>query len=339
MSLLSENEYKEGNGLIPRLAQTKMTSGLLGMLQSMGKSDALYNDSSGYTANNYSTWGARRKVFYGLEQLLTTLRSSEGEACANAYITLDSYPSWLYTDGVTNFRPAEDMQLDNLIEELVGFDDADFDGEGVPATVGKGLAAFPDRRETGTDSNTHFGYTWDGFSDSVELITELMRPGSEYCITGNLTNMLDSLFTGYKASDAELRSLRHTLGIILVSKIAYSSGDENPLKKMLTERVPTVLEEFQGHYANLLSLGKGLLQEDGLVAYMMSNLHSDFTAEETIDQLYDFLGSDIMYDPDSYLGGLFWADMEDLMTQMAGAMSSGSGEVNFYGDFGEVFEQ
>ncbi|MCP4135025.1 MAG: hypothetical protein GY754_28885, partial [bacterium] len=37
MSLLSENEYKEGNGLIPRLAQTKMTSGLLGMLQSMGK--------------------------------------------------------------------------------------------------------------------------------------------------------------------------------------------------------------------------------------------------------------------------------------------------------------
>jgi len=298
VQVLTESEGSDtalADGLIPALAKTEMVSKLMSFLQTTGDSTGIYSDVN-KTSSDYTQWGARRKVFYGLEQVFTSIKSSRGVATERNYFNL------LYPDGMFTTREV-DVNLDSLLDELIGSD-----------PLGKGLAVFVDHRE---ESHPDYieGYNWDNYYKLTEGIGELLsKKGStsgEYCITDNLVNVLESTLSSFNATDAQLKGVRHTLGSVFTEyddaqgKWVYPQD----LKNILTVHLPDILDAYQGHHQNLIFFANSMLMKDGFIEYLLANLDSRYPAEDVYTQLHAFLGNELVCLPDSAL----WCDLNELL--------------------------
>ncbi|MFW5860871.1 MAG: hypothetical protein ACOCWZ_01365 [Spirochaetota bacterium] len=313
ISVLTEdgsNEEANCDGLVPALAETNMVTKLMAFLQTTGDTSGVYADVN-KTSDDYTQWGARRKVFYGLEQVFTTIKCSEGTATSRGYFDV-YHPEWMFT-----MRDV-DVNLDGLLDELIGYSDPDPNND----LHGKGLAVFVDNR---TDSNPN--RNWDNYYKLTEGIGELLsKKGStsgEYCITDNLVNVLESTLSSFNATDEQLKGVRHTLGSVFTEyddaqgKWVYPQD----LKNILTVHLPEILDAYQGHHQNLVYFANTMLMKDGFVEYLMKTLDSRYPAEDVYTQLHAFLGNELVCLPDSPL----WCDLNELLISFVDMMIQQNG--------------
>lgn len=304
-AVLTENSQAAADGVIPALTNSKMVTKLMALLQQIGQYGygalPIYQDGT-KDSSDYADWGARRKIFYGLEQIVTRMKCNKSIEQTRGYYGI-SYPEWMFV------KNSDDIDLDVALDELIGYDDVG----GNPYVWGKGLAAFVDHRDP-----THPNYkvwNWNNYYKLVNGLGELMSnqgaTNGYYCINDDLIEMIDKTLTSFKATNAQLKGVRHTLGTVLY----YYDDDTsqwiipNELNDIMTGYLPQILQEYTGYNADLLSVASNMLVDDGFVEYFMTNLSSPHPSADVFNQLYEFLNLDLIKSKDSRL----WDDLNELM--------------------------
>ncbi len=304
-AVLTENSQAAADGVIPALANSTMVTKLMALLQKIGQYGygalPIYQDGT-KDSSDYADWGARRKIFYGLEQIVTRMKCNKSIEQTRNYYGI-SYPEWMFV------KNSDDIDMDVALDELIGYDDAG----GNPYVWGKGLAAFVDHRDSAHPN--YQGWNWNNYYKLVNGLGELMSnqgaTNGYYCINDDLIEMIDKTLTSFKATNAQLKGVRHTLGTVLY----YYDDDTsqwiipNELNDILTGYLPQILQEYTGYNADLLSVASNMLVDDGFVEYFMSNLSSPHPSEDVFNQLYEFLNLDLIKSKDSRL----WDDLNELM--------------------------
>ena len=287
IGMLSENEVNHCDGLISLLPETNLITDILELFKKLG--DSRYDDPLTADSDDYRTWGERRRMFYGLEQIVSTIKSREGEAIARDYIDID-FPSWMFTD---YGKRDEDVDLETITDELIGSD-----------ITGKGIAVLPDYRDP--DHPAYRGYDWINYERLLDSCSELLsskgNTGGQYNIMDKVINMMDKLLTSVDTTDNHIRGLRHTLGSVFAE---YRDGNWNypqNLKFIVTDELPKIIDVFNGGYNDLMNLllgtedwDQGLLSDDGLISYMLDSLDSEMPASEffvDIEAFLRFIGED-----------------------------------------------
>jgi hypothetical protein len=203
-------------------------------------------------------------------------------------------------------KNSDDIDMDVALDELIGYDD-------VGGVWGKGLAAFVDHRDPAHPN--YKGWNWNNYYKLINGLGELMSnkgaTNGYYCINDDLIAMIDKTLTSFKATNAQLRGVRHTLGTVLY----YYDDDTsqwiipNELKDIMTGYLPQILQEYTGYNADLLSVASNMLVDDGFLEYFLTNLSSPHPSEDVFNQLYEFLNLDLIKSKDSRL----WDDLNELM--------------------------
>jgi len=319
-NLMTENSTAAADGLIPALANTSMVSKLLAFLQKTGRNGDIYEDIEP-DSDDFTQWGARRKIMYGLEQIVTTIKAAKSkELQSNYFIEAINYPSWMFTnnDGSlsSNDQTHGVVNLNTALDELIGSSDTD----NTPETGEKGLAVFVDGRPV---DNSNPDRNWINYYKLMNGVGELLSNNGlttgTYNITEDLITVLDNTLTSFKATNNQLKGLRHTLGTVL-----YYYDDStsqwivpNELKDITTRYLPQILQAFDGRYNDLLVVANNMLVDDGFMEYFMTNLSSSYPTEDVLTQLYDFLGTDLIANADSRL----WDDLNELILQLVVLMN------------------
>ena len=328
ISLLSEsgtNAEARADGLIPLMTQTKSITKLLNFLQLTGKPDGVYTDTN-KEINDYTGWGARRKIFYGFEQIFTSMKADKGTATVEGWFDV-FHPAWMFA------KRDNDIDLDVALDELIGSDTlVNSDG-----SFGKGIAKFVDNKESET-------VPWQNFHRNMRDLAELLSiegtTSGKYSIMEDIIRMNMSLLSSFKASDKQLRGLRHTLGAML----AYYDKDESKWKsspeliQILTVDLPEILTAFDGHYDNALTFGSNLFDESGFIEYFLGALTSDYYAKDTIMDINKFLMDDLITDSNSK----FWVDLNKLVLQLNELLANDSNvqvKSKSYQSFGKLLNR
>ncbi|MDY6932742.1 MAG: hypothetical protein SVZ03_00805 [Spirochaetota bacterium] len=294
LSMLSESEPRLCDGLISLLQNSNLLTRILSALKELG--DSRYDDPIGADSDDYTTWGARRRILYGLEQIISTIKTTRGDVISRDYILNLDYPTWMFADD--GIRP-EDIMFDTIIDELIGSD-----------VSGKGLAVFPDYREPAHPD--YRGYDWDNFNRLLNALGEMMADGSAYNVMDDITAITDTLMNGVNPTETEIMGLRHTLGSVF-AKYYEASPDlwvwEYPdeIIDIVTDELPTILQIFSGHYSNLFMVADELLEEGGLIEDLLNSIQTDRPGREVFSDLYDYLVD--ISDP----GYALWTDLTNLL--------------------------
>ncbi len=258
-----------------------------------------------YDEGDFSTWTAREKIRYGTEQLVSSMKCRKGDRIRinetnefrkNFWPEVFTYPDFMFSD--KGKRP-EDIDLDKLIDELIGSDE-----------TGKGLAIIPDNRPNPEDWNNFYLF----FDSYAELLSNNGETGGRFNIMEDLIEFIDILNTP-NATIEQLKGLRHTVGSIF-TRYNESTGEweyPNELLHIMTDIIPDILETFKGRYSSLCNITDALMREDGFVEYFVYTLDSGHSGREIFEQLYEFLGEDIIARHDSS----FWRDLGELMIALA----------------------
>jgi len=300
VSYLIESEYRSMDGLLPFVVKTNLVKKLVLLLQHTGSDDGIYGDPEDFEINDYTTWGTRRKIMYGLEQVMTSVSSSKSTVHEKNYQLSFTHPDWLFSENTRD----ENVSLDKILDEIIGSDE-----DGDPGK-GKGLAAVPDSRPDDAD--------WDNFNNLIDGLGALMAEDGKYTTTEDIIRILDSNFSTCTPTDKELRALRHSLGAVIASYDRENSTWTYPdeLKNIVSVYLPKILEIYSGKYNDFLTLGAGLSADNGFAEYMLDSFKSGYTTGEVLNQLYGFLDLDIIKNPESAL----WHDIGDIAEDVADMM-------------------
>jgi len=71
----------------------------------------------------------------------------------------------------------------------------------------------------------------------------------------------------------------------------------------------------------LMTVANNMLVDDGFVEYFMTNLSSSYPSQQVLEELYAFLGTDLIANPDSRL----WDDLGELLIAFASMMNDVEG--------------
>ena len=288
--------------------------------------------------NDYSTWGTRRKILYGLEQIASCIKVEKGEMnriYEEEYYEPKIYPEYVYekdADGTPLPVRAEDINLSKIMDELIGSDE-----------TGKGLAVVADVRTNSAD--------WDNFYKLFDALGELFSDngefGGKYNILENLINIIDKGLRSVDVKNDEIKGLVHSSGVLFTvfdrnEKMWQYPKDFND---MITDSLPAILDNFQGHYDNLLTLSKTANKEYGFTEYLFAEWTSSYNTEKLINQLPEFLGKDLIDNYDSAL----WTDLAALLIDFADTIDADtpswvvnafqSNDPDPYGALGEILAQ
>jgi hypothetical protein len=312
-NLMTENTSGSSDGLIPALSNTTIVTDLLAFLQHTGKYGsevpAIYTDTD-KTSSDYMNWSARRKIFYGLEQIMARAKSSKSIECTRGY-GIVTYPSWFFS------KESDDVDVDVALDELVGAD-----------ALEKGLAVFVDYRDP--SHAKYKGYNWNNFNKLIsgagELLGQSGTTNGAYCITENIINVVDKALTGFAITDNHLKSLRHTIGTQMYQYKGGSWTIPAGLKNMVTSTLPAVLTPYDGRYLELLTVAEHLLQDNGWVDYVLTNISSSWSWEAIINDLHGLLSHDALTSPNSS----FYDGLCERLTYFYIRMTDGDPENDIY---------
>ena len=305
---------KRCDGLLASLtAETspRLLTPLLSLLQRMG--DDTFNDETPFT-DSPESWGPRRQIFYGLEQIVTAVRLSKAPGTQlneNKTVGL-TFPSWLFAQGPpdtpTGLRD-EDLYLDWALDWIIGEDASD-------TQKGRGLANYPDAKTTDKD--------WEELTDTVKLLEAFLQPESPYAITGLLCDLLDSLYAKPEPYNSEdLAGLLYALGRIFSR---YDSGDHrwkiqgesgfDTLYQLFRTQLPamhaTLKDETGKTWVDMLIILTDFLKSQGLVETLVDDVTISSGWEAICHDLSAFLGKEIvsLHDP-------LWSTLATLLTDLA----------------------
>lgn len=310
---------------------------------------------------NFERWGARRLLFYALEQSAAGNRGTKGHI---AQLIEEKppfgiiFPSWMFVTGgskdangeytsYSNVRVDEPV-LDDELRVSIGYDDT-WDPNNDP-NFGIGLATIDEWDAT----------DWDIFSKMIVMSGELMSDkgltGGQYNITDNLISIIENFATKVTLSADQIRALVHTRGIVN----AYYDGSwryPDDMKKLSLEFAKRKLEIGRGRELESALFGRELFIGGGLVEYILETMDTPYTAEEIFNDLYRFLGDPLVANENSSL----WSDLvemsegqitliqrsmglepaslyEDVGLQYNGPIFY-TGEIDYYGDLGRVLSR
>lgn len=332
------------DGFLPLLCQTDVMTHALKFMQKMGA--AKYGNKEGWTDgssvdDNFVYWGARKKIFFALEQFMSNVRTQIGEAMTIER-TIDrgfgvsapeqrkiidyEYPEWVVYSGSSEVRD-EDFLIETMINDGIY-------GE-------NGLANLPEDYPTDAD--------WEDFNEMFaevkEICTDNGVTGGEFNITEDVVDLMDAVFAGVDVTFEQTSALRHTLGALLTK---YEGGtwkyywdlydpDTNPDDIDLTNILASsdmvgIIELFQGRYVDLLDMTAIMMYEDGFLGYLMDNMSSSYPTAEIIDDANRLLKLDPLFNaglPD--YNPVLWYDFAELMENFAPLLEEE--DVEAYGDF------
>lgn len=329
ISMLAESDSKKCDGILTYLKDTQVLTKMLQFMQLLGADK--FNDPKGANDDDFETWGARRKILYGLEQVYTTVKSTKGEMfesrkalSGSNYSTLDLDEwEWMFAD--EGLRDV-DIFLDEIVDEVIGSD-----------VTGKGLAVYPDHRDKGHPEYME-DYSWDNFEKMVDAFGALLGKegplGNDYNIVPHLIELTEKLLTDVDADTEDLRGLRHTLGIISSMYIEETGKYENPgeIEYILTELIPEIHQIFIGNNQALLKIFRSLLKEEGTLEYFIYSLDSKKTGHEIFEDLYSFLGTHLISDAESALWGDFVELPNSLVKVFDASLNKEQEEVRILGE-------
>ncbi len=319
---------------------TRLISKIVRMLYLIGDDD-IFGDNpqdSSWNENDYSTWGIRRKIFYGLEQILSSIKLEKGEMnqiYETEYYAAIKHPSWMFekdADKVPLLVRSEDISFSKIIDELIGSDE-----------TGKGLAVVSDTRENLAD--------WDNFYKLFDALCELLSDNGEsqgkYNITEDIIKIIDKVFRSVDIEHDDIKSLTHTAGVLFTrfdkNKKEWQYPEE--FNNIVTGILPEILDIFQGSYDDLLTLSAAAAKEDGFAEYFLSEWTSSHNTENLINQLPDFLEKDLIDNYDSAL----WKDLSSILIDFADTIDGDapswvvnafqSNDTDPYGVLGKILAQ
>ncbi len=353
------------------LPNTRLITKLLKVLDKVGSSSFADPDPENIVDEDISTFGTRRKLFYGAEQVMTNQRIIKNASTYNlttidetSFKNLD-FPSWMFTnttfvdannDGLhdgtySDIRPG-DIVVDEDLNLSIGSD-----------TLGMGLAKFTDVRApdyVGTDKRS-----WKSFNDAadkaVEFTSNLGKAQGKYNITENLVNLIDKFFTRVTVGQDEINSLVHTLGIIN----AYHDGSEwkypEELIDIQTKLAPTMADIGKAHAVESAEFNLALMVEGGLIDYVLNTMETPFSTEEIVSDFQRLLNHRLIAQNEDSRNSILWSDLIEMnegliaslldkldpvvFTEMNDFQYNGPwGESIFdawdpFGDLGKVFSQ
>lgn len=316
LSLIAENTPKKCDGILTYINKAKLITKSLLLLKELGKSR--FDDPEGANDYDYTTWGARRKIFYGLEQITSAQKAYKGEMLVpreelggNNFVNLDlSDREWLFADGGMR---KEDVLLDETIYNLIGSNQS-----------GKGLAVFPDNRDP--EDPNYDGKDWKDFERGIDTLGALLSSkgpaGGKYNIVEDVIDLTEKVLSEVKADDRDIRGLRHTMGIMQTSYNEESEEWEyhNETTHIANDLLPEFYDAFKGDSAAMISLTNAMIEEDGLLDYFIYALDSQYSGREVFEDLYAFLGIDLITRDDSAL----WNDISELSESFAEILEANS---------------
>ena len=292
ISILSENEFTESDGLLPLLSKTQIITNMLNFLQMMGQEGGIYDDKD-KTSSDYTKWGARRKIFYGMEQILTSIKTSKGIATDRGYFKI-KHPDWFFK------KQKYDLDLDIILNEIIGSKETN-----------KGIYLFVKNRPQKSD--------WNNFDFTVNMLGAMLSDKTKYAdkyrILNHIINISTNILKGFTASPKQLSALRHTIGMLFAY---YDKENEkwlpsNETKNILTVYLPQILEVYKGNYKAAFIVLKSMTRNNGLIEYFLKNINTDEKSEKIIKELHEFLSSNLIANKNSS----FWHDISKLMTDLA----------------------
>ncbi len=367
-------------GLIPILTQydhkslrsddnhspTRLISNIVDQLVKLG--DSQYDDKAGIDYNTASlgefdesqfvNFGTRRKILYGMEQILTAPKMSKGryisilQGLSNGDISntrQQKIPEWIFE------KRDVDIDMDELLARVVGYGDPN--GRDL---TGKGLAAYPDDKPAYTD--------WADLDDSISDLSEI----TDYVLLQNdgIGDLLDAadVLLSKKITDNEIASIMYTSGKLfarydnnlLGSKWVWqgelaTDTPANPdtdfsfLYRMIKNYLPLIHQEVLAYeaqkspapatgdtYMATLKVLNTTLKEDGLMEFLMDIPTLSANAEELFNEIYEFLGENFVTGIGTTGGGAMWVTLSDLMTQLAQNVGTTTPEMvsDIYNDYG-----
>lgn len=337
-SLNRNDSTQRCDGILPMLVEydtesgepkTRLFTGLLKLLITM--SDSSYDDTGTPDENDYRTWGARRKLLYGLEQIQSSIRfdakgemdiinstfdpgdttDTNCEAKTKSSYGLVKKPDWIFSLR-TRVDPDDVADIDaglNL-DEFIGSDSLD-----------KGLAVFVDNRGNADDARwTNFGYLVDALAG---LLSSKGNSGGKYNFMENLIGVADKAIVQLNINDDHLRALRHTAGVIGTHYYDEGGGDmwlyPDEMLNTMTVNIPRLYHDiFNGYIHGSLTYYSYMFEDEGMAEYVLSNLKFDSPMSDVVSQIFDLMGDDRLtgVDPE------FWNDVIDLATGVADSMKT-----------------
>lgn len=360
LALLTEYDVTKprGEGNNPK---SRVITSVLKLL--MNLSDDKFSDPPGLDYSSpdfdatYPMWGARRKLLFALEQVVSSMKFTKtkvveilGRSPKNI-----SYPSWMFaagsdTDGdghfdtFSNIRP-EDVVIDKSLHSLVGHNKT-------KTLPGTGLAAYPDERDP--DDPNYEGMSWNLFNDTVSRLGELLSNNGatkgRYNIMEDVIAIVDKCLAKINPTDEQIKALVHTVGIIATY---YDGGWIYPddVKKIATEYLPLILEisanspdYSQGENMRMAALlSNDFLQPGGIADYILNTADTDYSTREIFEDLFRLLGDPLIRDINSQL----WSDLiemnEGMLESIQRSMGHGGWEIydelgfQYNGPHGEVY--
>ena len=360
LALLTEYDVSRPRGT-DNNPKTRLITKALKLLMKL--SDEKFNDPPGldYSSANfdssYPTWGARRKLFYALEQIVSSMKFTKtkvvdilGRPPKNI-----THSSWMFATGVdtdgdghfdsfSGIRP-EDIIIDKSLHSLIGHNKT--------STVqGTGLAAYPDERDI-SDPNFE-GKSWNLFNDTISRLGELLSNNGttkgNYNVMEDVINIVDKCLAKVNPTEEQIKALVHTIGI----SATYYDGNwiyPDDVKTIITEYLPLMLEisannpDFtQGENMRMAALlSSDFMRPGGFADYIVHTAETDYSAREIIEDLYRFLSDPLISDIHSQL----WDDLiemnEGMLESMSRSMDNAGWEIydklgfQYNGPNGEVY--
>ncbi|MDY6934456.1 MAG: hypothetical protein SVZ03_09575 [Spirochaetota bacterium] len=272
-------------------SNTRLLSHIFRLLYELA--DSQYDDPGTYDESDYRTWGARRKLCYSLEQIVTGIKVQREFVWAVNEINHKEMirPDWMYSQD-ENGTPLPIRNNDILFE----------------------VAGFPDHMSI-------YDHNWGNFNRLMDALGELLsnngETGGEYNTLENLISFIDKIFTRIDTNDDHIRGLRHTLGsaFTIFNRGEWEYPDQ--FAHLLERELSEILETFQGHYDNLFIIAEAIMldyyDDRGFMEYFFRNLKSSYPTRDVYEQFYDFLGLDIVKRPDSAL----WSELAEILIDFA----------------------
>ncbi len=310
-------EYDVDAGGPPR---SRLLTGALTLFQRLG--DEAFDDPAGAYApadldQEKASWGPRRKILYGLEQIASAVRmtKAEGTALNESKNTPTLFPDWLFAQGTvdapTHMRK-EDLLLDWGIDLLVGENASE-------GKEGRGLANYPDERPTDAD--------WQDLTDTVDLLSAILHDSSPYNVTELFLSFLDAVMARPEPYNREdLAGALYGLGRLFAQYDNEKDrwvhqGEEgfDPLYRILKERLPAIHDAFKddtgaNYHATLVILNE-FLKENGLVEALVDDVTIPSGWGAIIQDLTLFLGKETVTEHDP-----LWATLASLLKDLARAV-------------------
>jgi hypothetical protein len=166
----------------------------------------------------FESWGARRKIFYGLEQSAALSKGTMGTYTAiNEKTKIEKLPAWMFTSGVdaNGDGTPDDMRKEEVFANVshnITIGSNDYSKDIKPGELGyeMGLACLP--------------HEWDEdpqklalFRKDLEMMAELLKPQGDYSVVETLIGIMDKFFSQVSPSNQQIKALIHTLGITSTS--------------------------------------------------------------------------------------------------------------------------